>query len=91
MDFEDETESIFGELFGSQTKKAARIISPNRPQQCAAKIQDESSNQSDSDDDFALPTATPSTPAAKKGPSPAQAEDPVVDKEESESSGMEAT
>lgn len=88
MDSEDAHESLFGQLFGSQTKKAARIISPNRPQASATKIQDESSNQSDSDDDFALPTATPSTPAAKKGSSTAEAKYTMVDKE-SGSSGVE--
>lgn len=88
MDLEDENESIFGELFGSPTtKKAARIISPNRPQQSATKIQDESSNQSESDDDFALPAATPSKPATDEGPSPAEAKQSTVDGE-SGSSGL---
>lgn len=90
MDFEDDNEDIFGELFGSQTKKAARIISPNRPQQSATKIQEESSNQSDSDDDdFALPSAkTPSAPATGKGASPAEAKNLTVDGG-SGSSGMQ--
>eukprot|EP00752_Nemacystus_decipiens_P001311 g1301.t1 len=79
MDFEDEHEEIFGELFGSQSKKPARTISPNRPLHSATNIHDESSTQVDSDDDFALPTATPSTPAANKGSAPTEAADPMVD------------
>eukprot|EP00903_Cladosiphon_okamuranus_P007213 g7001.t1 len=72
MNFGDETERFFGELFGSHAEKEARIISPNRPQPSATKFQDESSNQSDSDDDFALPSAKPSTPATERSTSPSE-------------------
>lgn len=87
MDIEDTNEDLFGELFGSSTKKAARTISPSRSHQ-SAKVE-ESVSESE-DDDFALPATTPSKPAAATDgvPPPAETKESMVDGEDGPS-GME--